>query len=118
MKLEDLCEEQWLDLYEMANLSVRYTGIPNIIIWVGADPKRHAMRVKVSNIPNRWDSDDNFTITLPMLDVVGTINKKLITGNVLRDIQLWIKLNIETLLAYEQGEIQDTGDFLDRISPI
>lgn len=116
MRLIDLYEYH-LDLYEMANLTQRYTGIPNIIIWVGSDPKRHAMRIKVSNTPNRW-SDDNFTITLPYLDVVGTINKKLITGQVLSDIQSWIKLNIETLLAYEKGEIQDTGDFLERLVQI
>ena len=106
-----------LDLYEMANLSSRRTGIDNIIIWVGADPKKHAMRIKVSNIPNKW-SNNNFTITLPYLDVVGDVNKRLITGNKLKDIKSWIKLNIETLIDYEKGNIHDTDDFLERLVKI
>lgn len=117
MKLTDLYEEWELDLYEMANLGTRNTGIPNIVIWVGADPKRHAMRIKVSNVANKW-SDDNFTIMLPTLDVIGNINKQLITGPILSDIKSWIKLNIQTLIDYEDGKIHITNDFLDRLVQI
>jgi hypothetical protein len=116
MNISEILEES-LDLYEMANLTQQDTGIPNIVIWVGADPKRHAMRIKVSNMPNRW-SDDNFTITLPMLDVVGNINKQLISGKTLNDIKEWIKLNIEVLLAYEQGNVVGTREFLDMLVKI
>lgn len=118
MKLGDITFlEQELDLYEMANLTQRWTGIPNVVIWVGSDPSKHAMRVKVSNVPDKW-SNDNFTITLPYLDVVGNINKQFITGALLDDIKAWMKLNIQTLIDYENGEIQDTGDFLDKLVKI
>lgn len=116
MLLDELFESS-LELYEMANLDVEDTGIPNVIIWVGADPKRHAMRIKVSNIPNKW-SDDNFTITLPDLNMVGKINKSLITGEVLENINNWIKLNIETLIGYESGKIQSTREFLSKLVQI
>lgn len=105
------------ELYEMANLFPKRTGIDNIVIWVGADPKRHGLRIKVSNVPNKWAPDDNFTITLPHLDVVGNINKQLITGKKLEDIKNWLKLNITTLMNYENSLI-DTGDFLDLLVKI
>ena len=105
-----------IELYEMANLSGQRTGIDNIMIWVGADPKRHALRIKVSNVANRW-STDNFTITLPELDVIGNVNKALISGNTLQDIKSWIKLNIDVLMDYENSLI-DTGDFLTKLVKI
>ena len=101
----------------MANLTYRTTGIENVVIWVGGDPERHAMRIKVSNVANKW-SNDNFTITMPQLDVVGKINKSLISGKLLDDITDWIKLNQEVLLQYEKGNIIDTGEFLDKLVKI
>jgi hypothetical protein len=116
VNLQELLDEG-LDLYEMANLTQRDTGIPNLVIWVGGDPERHAMRIKVSNVANRW-SPDNFTITIPTLDVVGDINKSLISGRTLEDIRSWIKLNIETLMDYEQGNIIGTSEFLEKLVKI
>jgi hypothetical protein len=111
-------DEIELDLYEMANLTSRNTGINNIIIWVGGNPERHAMRIKVSNIANKWSSSDSFTITLPYLDVVGKINKQLISSKKLSDIKSWIKLNIETLIEYEKGNIIGTSEFLEKLVKI
>ena len=104
-------------LLEMANVGERYTGIENVVIWIGMDPKLHYLRVKVSNFPNKW-SNDNFTITIPKLDIVGKINKKFISGEVLDNILNWIKLNIETIMAYESGEITFTDKFLSMLKPL
>lgn len=104
-------------LLEMANVGDKYTGIQNVVIWIGMDPKLHYLRVKVSNIPNKWSSD-NFTITIPELDVVGKINKSFISRQILDDIKSWIKLNIETIIAYEQGKITYTDEFLSKLVKI
>lgn len=111
MLLDELFEDHE-ELYEMANIGSDHTGIPNVIIWVGMDYKRHAMRIKVSNEPNRW-SNDYFVITLPTLEVIGHINTRFISGKILNDIKDWIKLNIDTLISYERGDIQLTREFLD-----
>jgi len=103
-----------MNLFEISNLSQKRTGLDNIIIWVGADPKRHTLRVKISNSANRWDPDDNFTITLPKLDVVGNIDKQFISGKMLKNIKSWIKLNIKELMDYENALI-DTDVFLDSL---
>jgi len=115
---KDIIEEDGLILYEMANLTYRDTGINNIVIWVGGDPEQHGMRVKVSNVPNKWGGGDSFTITIPELNVVGKINKSLISGKVLDDIKNWIKLNIEVLIAFEKGNIISTGEFLEKLVKI
>jgi hypothetical protein len=50
--------------------------------------------------------------------VVGDINKSLISGRTLEDIRSWIKLNIETLMDYEQGNIIGTSEFLEKLVKI
>lgn len=104
-------------LLEMANVGKKHTGIDNVVLWIGMDPQQHFLRVKVSNVPGKWSSD-NFTITIPKLDIVGKINKSFISGEVLDDILNWIKLNLETIIAYETGEIVYTDDFLEKLKPI
>jgi len=117
MKLNEFKTTDEQDLYEMANLTSRYTGIDRVVIWVGMDYKRHAMRVKVSNVPNKM-ADDTFIITIPDLDVIGKIDKSFISGKTLNDIKSWLKLNIQTLIDYESGKLVDTGDFLDQLVQI
>ena len=118
MNLKELFELSLEDtLLEMANVGEKYTGIPKVVIWIGMDPKLHYLRVKISNTPTKW-SQDNFTITIPQLDVVGKINKQFITGQMLENIKTWIKLNIQTILAYEKGEITYTDDFLSQLRPL
>lgn len=123
MKLNEISNKEMFEdaleptLLEMASVGEKYTGIENVVIWIGMDPKLHYLRVKVSNIPNKW-SADNFTITIPELDVVGKINKSLISRQVLENIKSWIKLNIESIIAYEQGEITYTDVFLSKLVKI
>lgn len=105
------------DLMEMANLDMEDTGIENVVIWLGMDSKRHYLRAKVSNIPNRW-SRDNFTITIPKLKVIGTVDEQFITQKKLRDIKNWIVLNMEVIKLYEKGEIVSTRELLQRIKKI
>jgi len=116
MKFNEIINEDQF-LWEMANLTSRSHGIDNIVIWVGGNPDTHYMRIKVSNVPNKY-SNNNFTITIPDLQVIGNINKQFISGKILEDIKYWIKLNMETLIDFEKGNIIDTGEFHEKIVKI
>ena len=66
------------ELLEMANASEKITGIENVVIWMGPPNAPHVHRIKVSNIPNSFKTEDCFVITIPDLEITGTINKSLI----------------------------------------
>lgn len=95
----------------MANISAATTGIENVILWVGPNPSSNKRRIKVSNIPNQA-SLDTFTITIPGLKVLGTVNENFITPQVLEQIKKWILLNLELIEEYSDGRI-----FTEEFSP-
>ena len=118
-KFIDLVDREWQndELFEMANIHARCHGIENVVIWVGLAPKNHGLRVKVSNVPGRMDMEDSFVIMMPSLDydysaVAPWLRKKVPL------ILEWIKLNQDTLYSYETGELDDTVEFLNRLSPV
>lgn len=105
------------ELLEMANLNYKYTGIENVILWVGPNPGSQSYRIKISNIPNKFEGKDCFTLTIPDYEVVGNMDTKFITNKVLSDIKKWCELNIEVIKEYSDYEIS-TGDLIERIKPI
>jgi len=111
---ENMCynEEGTDELYEMARVSSRRHGINGVIIWVGEANKRHGLRVKVSNSRDKWNNDDNFVIMMPSLDYDP---KKVAKWIDMPAVLAWIKLNQDTLYAYELGTIQDTDTFLEKL---
>ena len=118
-KFIDQVAREWQndELFEMANIHARRHGIANVVIWVGRAPKNHGLRVKVSNVPGRMDMEDSFVIMMPSLDydysaVAPWLRKKVPL------ILKWVKLNQDTLYSYETGELDDTDEFLDRLSPV
>ena len=120
MKISAILQNEPIgELYEMANITAIYHGIdPRVVIWVGLAPKRHGLRVKVSNVPNKMDTDDNFVITMPELYYDPNAVAKWITPKILKGILEWIKLNQQLLHDYETGAIVDTGKFLDSLAKI
>ena len=119
-KYIDMVDQEWQNdqLHEMANVTPKYHGIDNVVIWVGATNKQHGLRVKVSNVPNKMDMSDNFTIMMPSLDYNPYQVADWIDGKTISKILSWIKLNQKLLDDYESGNITDTGIFLTRISKI
>ena len=115
MNNNSMLDEQ--ELLEMANISSRKTGIKDIVIWAGPNPKYHGYRIKVSNIANKISSDNCFTITIPDFKVMGDVNTNLITKEVFNDIIKFIKLNIDLIKKYSDYDIY-TEDFLDNIKPV
>lgn len=114
---EAMCreEEDADELFEMARVGSKHHGIAGVVIWVGEANKRHGLRVKVSNLGDRWSNNDNFVIMMPSLDYdPGRVARWINMPAVLE----WIKLNQEVLYAFELGEIALTDEFLNRLSPI
>lgn len=108
-------EENFYDLYEMANIHSRYHGIQDVVIWVGLANKQHGLRVKVSNIKNKFDPNNCFIIQMPSLDFNPKKVANWIDGNKINLILNWIKINQSLLYDYENGVLDDTGLFLDKI---
>jgi hypothetical protein len=105
-------------LNEMANLGREDHGIEHVVIQVGKANKQHGLRVKVSNLKDRWSNDENFVIMMPSLDHDPRSVARWIRGDVMKKILEWIKLNSEVLHDFENDRIVYTRDFLNKISKI
>ena len=113
-----LKEEQDDVLHEMANLGSHNHGISNIVIWVGKANKQHGLRIKVSNLKNRWSNDDNFVIQLPNLDYDPSQVARWITSDIMKQIMTWIRLNQQVLYDFETDKIMYTDQFINKISKV
>jgi hypothetical protein len=113
-----LNEEQDDVLHEMSNLGKLDHGIDDVVIWVGKSNKQHGLRVKISNLKNRWSNEDNFVIRMPSLDYDPRQVANWITPDVMKKIQQWIILNQQILYDFETDKIMYTRDFLNKISKV
>lgn len=114
MKLTDILEWENEELFEMANIHSNLHDIDGVVIWVGLANKRHGLRVKISNIKDKFAVDNHFTIQMPSLDYDIAQVASWIKPSVPKILE-WIKLNQPLLYAYECGEISDTSEFLKQI---
>jgi len=78
-------------LVEMANLHPDETGVRPIINIVNRGGARHGARVKVSNVPGKFQFDDNFSVTLE--DTPRVVGACKIPQNQLKDVVAWVKKN-------------------------
>lgn len=101
-------------LLEMANITQKTTGIKDVVIWIGPNPPQHGKRIKVCNKPNNFDVYDSFTITIPDLKIIGDINRKFITTDVLEKINKFITINLQVISDYSDRKIS-TEDLLENI---
>jgi hypothetical protein len=111
-------EEQDDVLHEMANLGSHNHGIQDVVIWVGKANKQHGLRIKVSNLKNKWSNDDNFVIQLPSLDYDPNQVARWITPDIMKKIQQWIVLNQQVLYDFETDKIMYTDQFISQISKV
>lgn len=105
------------ELMEMANISSKKTGLLDIYIWVGPNPKYHGKRIKVSNIPNKFSKDDCFTLTIPNFEIVGNINTKLIDSKKLSKIIEFVEINMKLICDFSD-EIISTDELIENLIPI
>ena len=103
------------DLYEMANLFPRHTGLP-VTVWVSVKGgARHAARVKVCRRPgDRMDASDTASVGIqPTPELVAGSLEPEIEAVVLQ----WVSLNSAALLDYWNGLI-DTVELIGRLQKI
>jgi hypothetical protein len=105
------------ELFEMANVTEETTGIKDVVIWIGPNPKSHGKRVKVSNIPGRISSNDCFTLTIPNFEIIGNVNTKFIDSIKMEKIKEFIMNNQSIIEDYSDYKIS-TKQLLDGLKPV
>ena len=113
-----LQEERDDVLHEMANLGSHNHGIQDVVIWVGKANKQHGLRIKISNLKNRWSNDNNFVIQLPSLDYDPNQVARWITSDIMKQIMEWIRLNQQVLYDFEMDKIMYTDEFISQLSKV
>lgn len=105
------------ELLEMANVSSKVTGIDDIVLWIGPNPNSHWKRIKVSNVPNKFDGKDCFTLTIPDFRIIGKINKSLIKKDVMDKIIHFVELNIDIISDYSDYKME-TIDMINSLKKV
>lgn len=105
------------ELLEMANITDAESGIDNVVIWIGPNPPSHGMRIKVSNIPNKIDGSDCFTLTIPNFKIIGKVNKSFIDNEKIEQIKQFVLLNKEVISSYSNFDIS-TGELIKNLKKI
>lgn len=108
----DLDEDR--DLFEMANLYPRTTGLP-VTVWVSPrGGARHDVRIKVCQTPgDRMDMQDTAVVAVrPQPSLLrGDLRP-----DVVRPVLAWAALNTDALVDYWDGRI-DTIELGARLTP-
>ena len=92
---------------EMANLYPTLTGLP-VVIWFGEVGGQHGPRVKVSNVPGRFDASNCFVVSVAREPEVLTPKSVKIKAAKIEDVTDWIKINYDELM--ELWKIHESGD--------
>ena len=104
-----------IGLHEMANLRTKQTGLEPVIQISGKGGAKHAPRIKVSNIPGTFSSEDNFSVTTDG----GIIGRCKIHRSHLQDVMDWIQLNRDHIhkVWYNSGDmdIEDVVNGFKRV---
>jgi hypothetical protein len=103
-----------LDLFLMANLSSRITGLP-FVVWISPRGNaKHDVRVKVSSSPKAVPEEMVSVGLRPFVHVIdGTL-----PGKDLELLTQWIDLNRDTIIRYWDGDIAYTEDAMAALKAI
>jgi len=102
------------ELWEMANISDKGTGIKDVVIWVGAPPESYEHRIKVCNIPNQLKSNNCFILTISDFRIIGEVDTSFIDEEKLNKIIEFIKINMDTIILYSEYQTS-TDVFLNNL---
>ena len=99
----DLAPEEEQDLFEMANLFPRTTGLP-VTVWVSPrGGARHDVRIKVAQTPgDRMDIADAAVVGVRPQPALLHGELK---ADVVRAVFAWALMNRQALVAYWNGEL-------------
>lgn len=111
-------ESEHDELYDIAVLSDSDHGIDNVMIWIGTAANVNpdmSLRIKISNLKNKFEWDDHFDIKFPELLFDHDSVSEWITTEIMSKIIQWLKLNNQLLVDYQNGTVFVTDDFLSQI---
>lgn len=115
--LEDsLLHEEAMDMWEMANLSSKKTGLPNLIVWAsgGGDKLQHGARIKVVK-GTKFRRE--LSSTVPLFGKPRIIGNADLSQEEFTLLLKWIRLNRSAILKYYNDEIS-TDEFFDLIEKV
>ena len=106
-----------MTLWEMTNLRPKDTGLDQHIWMSGKGGAKHGPRVKVSNTPGKFDSNDSFSMSVDHEPVkrAGTVKIKPEHVEKIRD---WIKLNHDHLHKCWHSDTMGSQDHLEGIKKL
>lgn len=114
-KEDILLHEEKMNLWEMANLRPKDTGL-NVVIWVSSGQGvKHGPRIKVCSGP-KWD--ETKCSTIPLTGIYKVIGNADISQEEFSKIVKWIEINKKALLDFWNGKIQYTQDLLNMLKPL
>lgn len=108
------CELHDIPLSEMTGISPKRSGLC-VFIWVSSKgSSKHGPRIKVSNTLGKFDTSDNFSISIEDAPEIKVGVSKIKT-EYLEDAMDWIKLNRVHLLKIWYSDTLDSQDHIDGI---
>ena len=103
------------ELFEMANLYPRTTGLPTTVWFGPRGNARHDVRIKVNRAHGDHMTIDN-TAIVGIRPTTHVLAGRLSTDDQ-RAVFAWIALNEATIIAYWDGAI-DTAELIQRLKPL
>lgn len=107
------------NLYEMARVQKRDSGLPQMIFVSTRDygTGNHWARIKVSNVPGTFSKNDNFSVSISIDPRIVGGKSKYSTSD-MNDIFDWIKLNHDTLIKYWNNKYETDSEFYTELKKI
>lgn len=114
-QLRQINEDQ---LWEMANLHPRDTGLP-VIVWADSNRQmKHGLRIKFQNsYSDKTDSSSLVPMTISEDPQIPVQVKLRISKADLQKVQQWVILNKDLLVAYAEEKIT-TKDFVNSLKTL
>ena len=100
------------ELFEMATVSPRITGLPYGVFVSQKGGARNSARVKISSTGKSANLD-----IVVRVDPMKILHGKMSSSDY-EKLTRWIELNRQTILDYWNEEIQYTDELMDRLVPI
>lgn len=106
-----------MDIYEMVGVTKKDSGV-DYHLWISRKGgAKHGPRVKVSNIPGKFDDKDNFSLSVEHEPQIRS-GKSKIPNQHLDHIKDWIRLNHEHLHKVWHDDTMDGREQLDGLKRI
>ena len=115
-KQDSLLHEEVMNLWEMANLHQKSTGLKNLVVWLsgGGDRLQHGARIKV--VKGKKFKPE-LSSTVPLFGKPRIIGNADLSQDDFAELLNWINLNRTTILKYWNDEIS-TEEMISLIKKI